>query len=475
MAGLETDIISKLGVGSGLDTTSIIKALVDADTLPQKENIEKTEELYNAKISALATIKSNLSDFQNIIKTFKAQEASGFIGKSSDTTTATLTATSTNATASINSALVVSTLASAHTLTGPSYSATTSTVGSGTLTLNFGTWSADPATGGGQTLTSNGQTQIQITTSDTTTVMQLSEMINAAATDSDNDGNVDVVASVVYTGSAYLLQLKSESGAANEMKVTATSNLATTSGGIAYNYNGTTSNMTQRVAGVDAAFTLDGIAMTRSSNTITDVVDGFDLKLNKVNDSAIQITSEVDLTTVNEIVFNYVATYNEVMASLNIMGQYDSNDKENNGALNGDSTLRQVQKALRDLNSTAIAGYPSGPYYLSNLGVKTNRDGSLQFDPTKLALNFKNNPESVKAFFSNELKTDNSNVSISAYDFVNTVPGTYAFATDNSSTHSIGGISATKNGTTFSVASGDPTGISVSVTNNATSANLYLN
>ena len=69
MAGLETDIISKLGVGSGLDTTSIIKALVDADTLPQKENIEKTEELYNAKISALATIKSNLSDFQNIIKT----------------------------------------------------------------------------------------------------------------------------------------------------------------------------------------------------------------------------------------------------------------------------------------------------------------------------------------------------------------------------------------------------------------------
>ena len=87
--------------------------------------------------------------------------------------------------------------------------------------------------------------------------------------------------------------------------------------------------------------------------------------------------------------------------------------------------------------------------------------------------NFNFNPESVKAFFRNELRTDNSDISITAYDFVNTVPGTYAFATDNSSTHSIGGVSATKDGTTFSVASGDPTGIKLSVANNATSGNIY--
>ena len=470
---LETDIISKLGVGSGLDTTAIIQALTDADTKPQKDNIEKTKKSTKAKISAFAKVKSDLKDFQNILKQFKSAETSGFVGNSSDKTVATFTASGTDASSAVNSALTVTALAASHTITGPTYSATTSTVGSGTLTIDFGTWSADPTSGGGQSLSTNGQSQISVTASATTTVTQLRDMINAAATDSDNDGTPDVFASVVYTGSNYMLQLKSESGAANEMKVAATSNLATASGGVGYDYNATTSNMTQRVAGINSAFTLDGISMTRSSNSITDAYDGFTLALFSTSSDAINISSAVDLTDVDTIIGNYVFTYNEVVKSLNIMGNYDEADPENTGALNGDSTLRSIQSSLRSLSSKSIKGYENGPYYLSNLGIKTNRDGSLTFDSTSLTKNFNFNPESVKAFFRNELRTDNSDISISGFDFVNTVPGTYAFATDNSSTHSIGGISATKSGTTFSVASGDPTGINLSVANNATSGNVY--
>ena len=207
--------------------------------------------------------------------------------------------------------------------------------------------------------------------------------------------------------------------------------------------------------------------------SITDAYDGFTLALFSTSSDAINISSAVDLTDVDTIVGNYVFTYNEVMKSLNIMGDYDETDPENTGALNGDSTLRSIQSSLRSLSSKSINGYENGPYYLSNLGIKTNRDGSLSFDSTSLTKNFNFNPESVKAFFRNELRTDNSDISITAYDFVNTVPGTYAFATDNSSTHSIGGVSATKDGTTFSVASGDPTGIKLSVANNATSGNIY--
>ena len=53
--------------------------------------------------------------------------------------------------------------------------------------------------------------------------------------------------------------LKSESGASNEMKVTASSDLANTISGVSYNYNATTSNMTQRVSGINSAFTVDWI------------------------------------------------------------------------------------------------------------------------------------------------------------------------------------------------------------------------
>ena len=65
MAG--TEILSKIGVGSGLNTTELIEALVDADSIAQKEALDKSEESYKAKISALSTIKSNLSDFKDII------------------------------------------------------------------------------------------------------------------------------------------------------------------------------------------------------------------------------------------------------------------------------------------------------------------------------------------------------------------------------------------------------------------------
>ncbi len=40
----KTEILSNIGVGSGINTTELIKALVDADTAPQKENLNKLEE-----------------------------------------------------------------------------------------------------------------------------------------------------------------------------------------------------------------------------------------------------------------------------------------------------------------------------------------------------------------------------------------------------------------------------------------------
>lgn len=467
-----TEILSKLGIGSGLNTTELITALVDADSAAAKENLNEIEETSKAKISAFAQIKSDLSAFKQVITNIQAEDNYGYIGESSDTTVATLTASGSKAAATINSSLTVSTLAGAHALTGPSYSTTTATVGSGTLTIDFGTWSADPTSGGGQTHTSNGQSQISITTTASTTLTQLRDMINNAATDSDTDGLKDVLASIIYDGTNYMLMLKSESGAANEMKVAATSNLATTSNNIGYDYNATTSNMSQRVSGVDAAFNVDGISMTRSSNEITDLFNGFTLDLKKTTSSSVRITSSVDLDNVKFLLRGYVDTYNEVMTNLKLLGSNDESDNENDGALIGDSTLRQIMSSLRQMSSTAIKGYEGGTYYLSNIGVKTLRDGTLQFNPSDLEEQFNFDAEAVRAFFSNNLSTDDTNIQVTAFDFKKTLPGNYAFSTDGS-THTIGGVSATKNGLNYTVSSGDPNGMVLQVQSGTTSGNVY--
>ena len=465
----KTEILSKIGVGSGLDTSALIEALVEADTVAQKENLDKLEENAKSKISAFSVLKSNLKDFKDIVSQIQSQQQYGFVGQSSDATVATLTASGSKAGSTINSSLTVTTLATSHSLTGPSYNSPTATVGARTLTINFGTWSADPTSGGGQSLTSNGQDQIQITTSSSSTLVDLRDAINSAATDSDNDGEKDVNASIIFDGTNYMLMLKSESGASNEMKIS-DNNASPT-----YAYDATDgAQLTQRVAGIDAAFTVDGISMTRSSNSFDDLFDGFTLDLKKTSSSAIRISSEVDLDSVKTLVEGYVGTYNEVMQSLTIMGQNDMVDEENDGALIGDSTLREVKAELREMSSTAIGGYEGGPYYLSFLGVSTQRDGSLNFDPKRLETQFKAKPETVRAFFTNNYATSNSNITIKAFDFVNTKPGSYAFTTDGS-THSIGGISATKSGDVYSVASGNPQGLSIEVTNGSgvTSGTIY--
>lgn len=465
----KTEILSKIGVGSGLDTSALIEALVEADTVAQKENLDKLEENAKNKISAFSVLKSNLKDFKDIVSQIQSQQQYGFVGQSSDATVATLTASGSKAGSTINSSLTVTTLATSHSLTGPSYNSPTATVGARTLTINFGTWSADPTSGGGQSFTSNGQDQIQITTSSSSTLVDLRDAINSAATDSDNDGEKDVNASIIFDGTNYMLMLKSESGASNEMKIS--DNHASPT----YAYDATDgAQLTQRVAGIDAAFTVDGISMTRSSNSFDDLFDGFTLDLKKTSSSAIRISSEVDLDSVKTLVEGYVGTYNEVMQSLTIMGQNDMVDEENDGALIGDSTLREVKAELREMSSTAIGGYEGGPYYLSFLGVSTQRDGSLNFDPKRLETQFKAKPETVRAFFTNNYATSNSNITIKAFDFVNTKPGSYAFTTDGS-THSIGGVSATKSGDVYSVASGNPQGLSIEVTNGSgvTSGTIY--
>jgi len=465
----KTEILSKIGVGSGLNTTELIQALVEADTVAASENLNNLEENAKAKISAFSILKSNLKDFKDIVNEIQSQQQYGFVGQTSDATVATLTATGSKAGSTINSSVTVSTLASSHSLTGPTYSSPTATVGARTLTINFGTWSADPTAGGGQSFTSNGQDQIQVTASSSATLVDLRDLINTTVTDSDNDGQKDVNASIVFDGTNYMLMLKSQSGASYEMKV------SDSNASPAYAYDATDgAQLTQRVAGTDSAFTVDGISMTRSSNSVDDLFDGFTLDLKKTSGSPIRVSSEVDLASVQTLVEGYVGTYNEVMESLKAMGANDQVDPENDGALIGDSTLREIMRELREMSSTAIGGYEGGPYYLSYLGVSTERDGSLSFDRTKLETQFKSKPETVRAFFTNNYATSNSNITIKAFDFVNTQPGSYAFSTDGS-THTIGGVSATKSGDTYSVASGNPKGLTIEVENGSgvTSGTIY--
>ena len=117
--------------------------------------------------------------------------------------------------------------------------------------------------------------------------------------------------------------------------------------------------------------------MTRNSNTVTDLYPGLSLELLKTSASPITIKSQVDLTKATEAIESYVLTYNDIFNSFEDLRRSNEQDPENTGILAGDSLLRSIMSTLRNSASNELAGYAGGPYYLTNLGIKTNRDLSL--------------------------------------------------------------------------------------------------
>ncbi len=463
------EILTKLGVGSGLDTTALIEALVNAETEGVKETLDNKENEYKAQISAFSQIKNNLKVFNDNLQIIQDNNSLGYAGSSSDKTVATFTVNGNQASQAVNSSLTVTSLATAHTLTGPSLSSPSSTVGARQISISFGTWSADPTQGGGQSHTSNGMSSITVNPTSTTTLTQLRDMINSAATDSNSDGEQDVTATILYDGSNYMLSLKSQFGTANEMKIT--DNHVSSP---VYAYDTTDgAQLTQRVAGSNASFTVDGISMTRPSNSIEDLYAGMTLDLLATSSSAVTIKSEVDLASARSAITDFVTTYNDVMKSLESYRESDRNDDEKNGLLAGDSLLRSIMTEMRKSSATPLNGYEGGPYYLSNLGVKTMRDGTLSFaDPDMLDRQFKNNAESLRSFFKDQIISDNSDIIPKRYSIADTKPGSYAVSV-SSGTATVGGVSTSQSGSIYTVASGDPNGIALEINSSNTTGTVH--
>ncbi len=119
------EILSKLGIGSGLNNSEIISAIVDAETIAEKERITRDEADYSNKISAFGLVKSELKTFQLATQSLQDLSPSTHLGSSSSTSTATFTNTGATDNDDINSG---------------------SLVGAGELTIDFGTYSTSSST-----------------------------------------------------------------------------------------------------------------------------------------------------------------------------------------------------------------------------------------------------------------------------------------------------------------------------------------
>ena len=333
-------------------------------------------------------------------------------------------------------------------------------MGAGSLVIDFGTWSTTSSTN--DTFTANSESSVTINTSATTTLTQLRDSINNATDNAE--------ATILYNGTGYVLVIKGLSGASNELRVTpdpsSSSDLINN-----YSYTTSTKNLTQTADGSDASFTIDGISMTRSSNTITNLFKGYTLELEATSSSAINISSSQNLSSIENLLNTFTENYNAIYLNIHEMTTTAMSSDESAGPLSGDSLARSIQRELRSFTSKSIVGYENGPYSLSLLGIQTNRDGTLSLTPNTLKKSFEANPIIVDAIFKNQLTSDNADVSVSRLG-VDTKPGTYAI-TEDSGNYNIDGVQMTASGTSYTSTSGDSNGMVMNIASGVTSANVF--
>ena len=233
--------------GSGLNITQIVDSLVDAEKSPQESMIQKKIDERNTSISAIGEVKSALSTLSSSLSVLTGNTS---LKTSSSGTALSAQISNPSLAQTINSSISVTSIAKGQTLAFSGYSSSTSVVGGGSLVLERGDWSS------GSFVASSTVSSNSITVTSTDTLESLKDKINAL--------NYGVTASVLGAGDdTFTLVLKSGEGEKNALRITATE--SPSGSGLSSIDNSSTNSSKQKVAGTDAALTVDGISLTRST------------------------------------------------------------------------------------------------------------------------------------------------------------------------------------------------------------------
>ena len=406
---MAVDYLSTLNSkGSGLNITQIVDSLVDAEKIPQKDIIENKINQNTTSISAIGEVKNALSYLYTSIKTLLGSTS---LIPVSNNTSLTISITDPSIAKSLDSSVTVSTLAAGQTLAFSGFSSTTAVVGAGTLNLERGDWSS------GSFVASSTVSSKTLTVSSTDTLSSLRDNINAL--------NYDITASIVGSGDGtFNLVIKSPTGAENALRITATE--SPSGSGLSSIDNSSTNGAKQKIAGTDASLNVDGISLTRTTNNITDLFEGYQVNLISTVSSAAKLTSSVDTATIKENLQSFVDSVNTARKILNNK-TFRGSSTEQAGELASDPVINAVKKKIERLTSDALTGFGPNSVHLSNLGVRTEKDNTLSLNQVILEKELQNNPSSLDAIFNSMYSSSSTLLSVSGG--VNKPPkaGAYSF------------------------------------------------
>lgn len=387
-----------LGAGSGIDTAKLIEDLYAASRAPKEAAIKQREEANKAKISALGQASNALASFSTALNALISTGSLSTQPVISDSSILSAKALTGAKIGDYSAQIEVRQLAKAQTLVSSPLSGANAAVGEGTLTLSVG----------------GKDYGIAITSANNS----LEGLVKAI-----NDAKAGVSASIITENGSAKLTLKGGTGEAQAFSLSVPD--GTDSGLERFAFGpSVTGGLTEAQAARDAIIVLDGVEIRRTSNTVTDVINGVELVLKReVPGTSTSMTTERPREAITQAVDDFVAAFNELHSLLNeltttgVAGGFS-------GPLRDDIGIRDVKRQLNALTSTVLTSGTTGPRTLSEIGVVTNRDGTLSVAAGKLSEALDQYPDAVEALFNPTQHSSDPNIEITS--IVGKVkPGTY--------------------------------------------------
>ena len=412
---MTVDYLSTLNSkGSGLNISQIVDSIVQAEVQPKRTLITKSQSATELKISELAELKAKASTFQSklgtlsFVKSFKIQNSN--MAAIEVTNTSVL-----HEADSFSSNIDVKQLSRKQTLLFEGYNATAEQIGDINLSISFGKVAEDleSATDDNVFDVNNALSAQQVSLSNAT-LEELSNALNAV------EGVSSEILKLSETN--YALAVYSDFGADNALKIT--SNIEGLSASSVTEYQSV-----QKVSAQNAIVELNGIEIERSANTINDVIDGKTLTLKAISEQSISISGDFDPEIAKNLMLDFVDTLNDFKRHLGNLTQRNI-DGLSQSPFSSDAAVKGMYTQLNNLLREPLAGFGTSDIYLAQMGVLTNRDGSISLNEDKFEKFFETNKSNFFALSKNYFHDPSNSIQIEILDTQDQIPGSFDFVFD---------------------------------------------
>jgi len=371
------------GIGSNIDFSVITDSIISSRSAPINQLASKRTD-YQNRAAALKQLNTQLITLKSSLTALTDQTLGTGIAATSSASDF-VTATATNVASSGTIGVQVTRLATALSQSSDSFGATnTSILAGGATTATFELRKGGAVTGTPITIDSTNDS-----------LAGLRDAINAA-----NAGVTATIVDVTGDGTGNQLVLQStEAGTKGRVEL-----VETTATGTDASLNLRSINPPGgSVADLDAQVKINGLTVTRSSNTISDAVAGVTFTLKAVGSSTVTVAG--DSGALKSKIAAFVDAYNTIQDFISAQYKSDANGKPT-GVLAKDSTLRVVQNGLRDFTNIAASTNGGAFSGLADVGISRDENGKLKIDQVVLNDKLKTSLSDVRALFAG--KTDSS-------------------------------------------------------------------